>query len=338
MSVSMESRGLPEGLVLRPWRGQADFETMAEIENATRGADGREWVTDASQLRIEVEFFGAIADQSVTVAELDDRAVGWSAGFCGRSEDAARWLLYGRCRVLAGHRGKGIGTALARRAEAAAVRDVDRRHPDDGFERVHECWLEDGELDARSLLEGLGYRPARWGHHMTRALDAPIPDAPLPDGIEIRPVTRETARQVLLGFDEASRDAWEYNGVEEAQLLSALDHPTMGQLDRWVTAWEGDTVVAGILGWIDVAENEAHGRQRGYVERIWTRRPWRGRGIAGALVARNLRELRDAGMTEAALSVDADNPSGAGTLYQRMGFRRTGGMVILRRPADGPAA
>ncbi len=110
----------------------------------------------------------------------------------------------------------------------------------------------------------------------------------------------------------------------------------MGQTDRWVTAWEGDTVVAGILGWIDRAENEEHGRARGYVERIWTRRPWRGRGIAGALISRNLHDLRAAGMTEAALSVDADNPSGAGTLYRRMGFRRIGGMVMLRRPASSP--
>jgi mycothiol synthase len=336
--VSDGERGLPAGLVLRPWRDDADFETMAAIENTTRDADGREWVTDATQLRVQVEFLDAIAGESIAIAELDGRAVGWSAGFCARSEDDARWLLYGRCRVLADHRRRGIGTALARRAEAAAVRDADRKHHDDGYERLHECWLEDGEHDALALLDGLGYRPVRWGHHMARSLDEPIPEAPLPTGIEIRPVTRETARQVLLGFDEAARDAWEYNGVDEPQLLAGLEHPTRGQIDCWVAAWEGDAVVAGILGWIDHAENEAHGRRRGYVERIWTRRPWRGRGIAGALVARNLRDLRDAGMTEAALSVDADNPSGAGTLYQRMGFHRTGGMVVLRRPADPDSA
>lgn len=333
-----EGRELPVGLVLRPWRDAADFETMAAIENATREADGREWVTDATQARLELEMYGAVAAEAITIAELDGLPVGWGSGFCGRSEDDARWLLYCRGRVLAEHRGRGIGTALAARAEASALRDTERRHPADGYGRVFESWLEDGELDSKALLEGLGYRPARWGHHMARSLDAPIPDAPLPAGIEIRPVTEDTARQVLLGFDEASRDTWEYNGIDEAQLMSSLDHPTMGQMDRWVVAWEGDTVVAGILGWIDEAENAAHDRRRGYVERIWTRRPWRGRGIAGALIARNLRDLRDAGMTDAALAVDADNPSGAGTLYQRMGFRRTGGMVIVRRPAAAATA
>jgi mycothiol synthase len=331
--ASAEGRSPPEGLILRPWRDEADFETMATIANATREVDGRESVTDATQERLAIEGDGGIAEHSVTIAELDGVDVGYALGVCNRSEDDARWLLYCRCRVLAEHRGRGIGTALAARAEAAALRDTDRRHPDDGFERVFECWLEDGERDALALLEELGYRPVRWGHHMTRPLDVPILDAPLPEGIEIRPITGETARQVLLGFDEASRDTWEYNGLDEAALMTFLQHPTLGQIDRWVVAWEGDTVVAGILGWIDRAENEEHGRRRGYVERIWTRRPWRGRGIAGALIARNLRDLRDAGMSEAALSVDADSPSGAGTLYERMGFHRVGGLIILRRPA-----
>ncbi len=215
-----EGRCLPAGVVLRAWRAEADFETMAAIENATRAVDGRESMTDAVQLRADIEFQGGIPEQAITFAELEGRAVGWSGGFCGRSEDEARWLLNCRCRVLAEHRRMGIGTALAHSAEAAAVLDADRKHPDDGFERVFECWLEDGEHAAQALLEELGYRPVRYGHHMTRQLDAPIPGAPLPAGIEIRPVTTETARAVLLGFDEASRDAWEYNGVEESQLLA----------------------------------------------------------------------------------------------------------------------
>jgi len=330
--VSKEARDLPRGLVLRPWRDAADFEAMASISNATRERDGRSWVTDATRQEFEIETLDAIAEQSVTIAELDGHPVGWAGGFCGRSEDDSRWLLYCRGRVLTEHRGRGIGTALARRAEAAALRVTNRKHPGDGFERMYEAWLEDGERDALALLEKLGYRPVRWGHHMTRPLDEPIPDAPLPDGIEVRPVTLETARQVLLGYDEASRDLWEYNGAEEAELMLDLDHPIWGQIDRWLVAWQGDTVVAGILGWIDGPENEAFDRRRGYVERIWTRWPWRGRGIAGALIARNLRDLREAGMSEAALTVDADNPSRAGTLYERMGFRRTDGMTILRRP------
>jgi ribosomal protein S18 acetylase RimI-like enzyme len=91
--------------------------------------------------------------------------------------------------------------------------------------------------------------------------------------------------------------------------------------------------VAGILGWVDEAENETLGIRRGYLERIWTLRDYRGRGIASALVAHALEAYRAAGLAIGHLSVDADNPSHAGTMYERMGFRITDGLVMLRRPA-----
>jgi ribosomal protein S18 acetylase RimI-like enzyme len=78
-------------------------------------------------------------------------------------------------------------------------------------------------------------------------------------------------------------------------------------------------------------------RRRGYTEGIFTLREWRGRGIASALIARNLRLLRDRGMTEAALSVDTENPSGALGLYERHGFREHDRLIIFRKelpPAD----
>jgi len=50
------------------------------------------------------------------------------------------------------------------------------------------------------------------------------------------------------------------------------------------------------------------------------RRPWRRRGLASALIVSALAGLRDAGMTEAMLGVDTENPSGALHLYESLGF------------------
>jgi ribosomal protein S18 acetylase RimI-like enzyme len=44
--------------------------------------------------------------------------------------------------------------------------------------------------------------------------------------------------------------------------------------------------------------------------------------VASALIARSLRDLRDHGIAEAALGVDAENASGALQLYEALGFRR----------------
>jgi ribosomal protein S18 acetylase RimI-like enzyme len=59
---------------------------------------------------------------------------------------------------------------------------------------------------------------------------------------------------------------------------------------------------------------------RGWLERISVRRPWRRRGLGRAITAEALRRLRDAGLRDAMLGVDADNPNGALELYEGLGF------------------
>jgi ribosomal protein S18 acetylase RimI-like enzyme len=45
-----------------------------------------------------------------------------------------------------------------------------------------------------------------------------------------------------------------------------------------------------------------------------------------------MRGLRNAGMTEAALGVDAENPTGAVHVYENLGFRRARTGVQYRKP------
>ena len=51
------------------------------------------------------------------------------------------------------------------------------------------------------------------------------------------------------------------------------------------------------------------------------RGPWRGRGLARALLVRSLALLKDHGMQEAALNVDTANAHGALGLYESVGFQ-----------------
>ena len=63
-------------------------------------------------------------------------------------------------------------------------------------------------------------------------------------------------------------------------------------------------------------------------------RNWRRKGIASALLARSLAALRDNGMTEATLDVDAENLSGALRIYERLGFEKRHHFVFYRKPLD----
>ena len=103
---------------------------------------------------------------------------------------------------------------------------------------------------------------------------------------------------------------------------------TMPNIDTsmWRVAWDGDEVVGSVMTFIWPEENEKLGLNRGWLEHISVRRPWRKQGVAKALIVDTLRMLRDLGIAEGALGVDAKNPTGALQLYESLGFRqhRTG--------------
>ncbi len=88
----------------------------------------------------------------------------------------------------------------------------------------------------------------------------------------------------------------------------------------WIVAWDGDQVAGVVQNWIWPEENAQLGVQRGWLEHISVRRPWRRRGLGRAITAASLHRLREAGLTSAALGVDAGNPTGALGLYESLGF------------------
>jgi ribosomal protein S18 acetylase RimI-like enzyme len=148
---------------------------------------------------------------------------------------------------------------------------------------------------------------------------ADIPDVELPEGLALRPIDRSLAKQVWDADVEAFADHWGGFDGSDAHLARWLANPNT-DLSLWVVAFDGDEVAGGIINSIDRQQNEALGIQRGWLNSVFTRRPWRRRGLATALIAHSLRALRDRGMTSAALGVDADNPSGALGLYEGLGF------------------
>jgi ribosomal protein S18 acetylase RimI-like enzyme len=86
-----------------------------------------------------------------------------------------------------------------------------------------------------------------------------------------------------------------------------------------------------VRNFIHTEYNERFGRKLGYTEDISVRRPWRKRGVARALISRSIKLHKDLGMTEVALSVDTENPSGALQLYESMGYKTTARETAFRK-------
>jgi mycothiol synthase len=324
----------PPGVEIRAWRDERDYAAMIDVFHRARVVDGTGWELSADSLAADLRMLGVEPKDTILIATAEDRLVGYVRVWdFGRALDEGRLLMHSG-QVEPAWRGRGIGRALLRgaQAELVRIRARDGRDPVGTTAGMH-AWLFASNQSAIRLLEADGYRRLRYMIEMTRAL-ADLPSAELPDGLTTRPVRPEDRGAIVHAMDAAMHDHRGWPEWSDSQLLDLLDHPIRGQLDVWQIAWDGDQVVGGVLGYIDEPENEAMHRRRGYTEGIFTIREWRGRGVASALIARNLRLLRDRGMTEAALSVDTENPSGALGLYERHGFREHDRLIIFRKELE----
>jgi ribosomal protein S18 acetylase RimI-like enzyme len=90
---------------------------------------------------------------------------------------------------------------------------------------------------------------------------------------------------------------------------------------------DGDEV-AGIA----ICDPSAPGQpEYGWVATLGVRRAWRGRGIARSLLATAFAEYRRRGKRGVSLGVDAESPTGANRLYERVGMRPVTNTVVYAK-------
>jgi ribosomal protein S18 acetylase RimI-like enzyme len=185
----------------------------------------------------------------------------------------------------------------------------------------------------RAILEARGYRAVRFFFGMIRPTLDDIPDLPLPPGVQVRPVRPHDLRAIWEAEVAAFAGHWGSSAgdASEERWLGFRDEP-INDPALWQVAWAGDAIVGTVRPYINPLDLEVFGVRRGWCENISTHADWRGRGIAKALIARALVALRDRGMTEAALGVDAENETGALGVYQAMGFAERTRETDFRRP------
>lgn len=318
-------------LKIRSFQGLDDVPDLANIFNAELKADGvpnfetegdiRAWMSHPS------ETFNP--ERDVNLALVDGKAVGYAEREWVDTNDG----LYREYRingaVLPQWRRQGVGQALydnnvERVRELAATHETDRQ-------KVLGSWSNDRQVGRIALLQKEGFEPIRFFFEMTRDLSDPIEDVPLPDGLEIRPVTDDNIVQVWHADVEAFKDHWGGFDDSDERLKSWMESPTFDPT-LWVIAWDGDEVAGGIINSISHEENAAIGVQRGWLNSVFTRRPWRKRGLANALMALSLRAIKERGMDYGVLGVDAENPTGALGLYERNGFKVLERSTAWRKP------
>ena len=311
---------LPAPYVARPYRGSADHAAMVGILTAYRRHGGTEQQPTAEQL--DVTYANLTNCDPTTDIVLIETIGGEPVGYARTwwedlGEDRRDFVML--TPIVPAHLDEELFSAVLvalehhLRPRTVGVTHPRLRafapHPGPGLEAAGEA----------AWLELAGYRAIRFEAALVRPNMSDIPERPLPEGVEVRPVTPGMLRAIFDAHIEAFRGEWDYHEPTEQEWQEFIDDPLRDE-SLWKVAWAGDTIVGQVKSFVNAEENEEMGHRRGYTEYISTHAAWRNRGIAGALLAMSLRELAARGMTEAALSADTENPGGAFHLYTSLGF------------------
>lgn len=306
-----------EGLRFRrPDGSDADIAAIASLIAAANGHDGIPYAPSAQNIREEFDAATNLDPATdIVLAEVDGGLVANAGSDRVVRGGTVTFQTWGH--VDPAWRRRGLGRALLQEN----LRRIDERGAAEPAGTAFEAraFMAESEAGHEALLRATGFERIRWFFEMRRVGLTDLPDAPLPAGLEIRPVTPDQHRTIFDADVDAFRDHWDerqHTDAEFEELFAKSDLDT----SLWVVAWDGDEVAGVVQSWVWHGENAQLGVQRGWLEHISVRRPWRRRGLARALTADAMRRLAVAGMTEAMLGVDAENPTGALGLYEGLGF------------------
>ena len=245
--------------------------------------------------------------------------------------ESRRVFLWGSAHPA--HRGLGIGTAIL--AWAVARADEILADQPAALLRVVEAFKEVRLADAVALHEAAGFRPARWYFDMRRDLREPLPELPDLGRLRLEPYVAAMAEPVRLISNEAFADHWGSEPLTPEIWARDFIGDPFFRGDLSFVVLDDEEIAGYSANYVAESDWEATGVREGWVGQLGVRRRWRRRGLATALLVRSMEAFRAADLEAATLGVDAENPTGALGVYERVGFRPIRRSVRLQRPYGG---
>lgn len=308
-------------LVLRAYRGPEDHPAMAATAAAVRADNGdRELGTVADIDNHYAHLDQAALPRDCALVELDGRTAAYGRASWGELADGGA-QVEAILNIRPDARGIGIEELLVDHAVRRARELVADPSVARGRAASLVVFVTGRDTVQRAVLDERGFRLTGHGATLIRPDLEGIPDLPLPEGLEVRPVDPADRAMHRRVWEAAARAFADSRGEEkptEEKFDEFVNFPSLAP-QLWQVAFDGDRIAGQILNYL--GELEPDGTRIGFTENISVQPEHRRRGLARALLARSLRVVRDAGATCAGLGVDLRNPNHAADLYTSMGYR-----------------
>jgi mycothiol synthase len=309
---------LPEGYILRhpaPGEAAAVQAVLDASETADAGEPRRhennivgEWRSE--RCRPSEDWWVAVASDGAIAA------VGWVW-----PETAAE--LTADHYVHPDHRGQGLGELVLDMIEARWAELA--RSADGGARRRLIVWSEDSDTTRRASLDRRGFVAVRQYFEMEIDLRADVAAPEWPAAVVARRFAPGVDDEAVYRADQeafAEHHLFEPRAYDEWRLFH-LDAPD-SDVTLWWLAWDGDE----LAGYIMPVESD----RGALIGDIGVRKPWRGRGVAHALLLASFATLRDRGQKVARLYVDAQNVTNAVRVYEAAGMHVARRFDVLEKP------
>lgn len=321
------------------WRAATadDLDAITQLTAAAERVDHPTWSTPREELQqtFEVSHIDPAAD---TLLGFADDGTLLAYGEATRSAVVdSRMQAYAMGTVHPAWRGRGIGGVLMAWLLARAQQHLA------ASERTLPGWVIMYAQESNAAAIAVGARAGlsieRYFTTMERELALPIPQLALPEGVSLLRFTPEFAEATRLARNDAFRDHWGSQPSAPENWAKFVG----GEVFRPDLSWlaveaapgaadagpNGQRVVAFALASVNRDDWALQGFTSTYIDLIGVVRHWRGRGLAPAVIAAQLRAAAAEGLERAILDVDTASPTGAHTLYTGMGFRATEREVAL---------
>jgi GNAT superfamily N-acetyltransferase len=223
--------------------------------------------------------------------------------------------------VTGDHMEQGLEDALITWGEARARQAIDRCPPS---ARVYlECWSYKSETARQAHFARHGFEVARYFYNMKITMDAPPVMPTLPEGFSFRTFNypEELPDYVDVRVD-SFRDHWGF-----------VEQPREKMIENTRNWYDNDSLFDASLCYFVI--DDSNGRiaafsmnrieewgkpEQSYVMTLGTRRDYRGKGLALAVLQRSFLACWERGKRAMSLHVDASSLTNAVRLYEKAGM------------------
>ena len=297
-------------MVQLQWRGALSGADIADVQALVAAAtevDGTAPLSEHVLLHLR---HGGDAEAAQLLAREGDELVGFA--HLDLTDPVAGGA--GELVVHPEHRRAGLGSRIvqelldrAGRSEVAAGR--------------LRLWAHGEHPGAVALATTLGFTQARVLWQMRRSLLAPLAEPHLPEGVRLRPFVVGADEREFLRVNNAAFDWHPEQGGWDLDQVKLREAEPWFDPQGFLLAVDADDRLLG-FHWTKVHGDGGHSHEPiGEVYVLGVDPSARGMHLGAALTLAGLRHLRDGGLRQVMLYVEADNDA-AVRVYRDLGFTR----------------